>query len=115
MARWWQADDAFFDTLRDREVMGAILAEVAGDTVARANAREKGKTIKAIVRAHLDGSDGRARIEDWVPRWMRFAPSGYTARGGVGTVAAAEILAAIGAGLDEERRTPDPEAERLAA
>ncbi|MGQ4827604.1 hypothetical protein, partial [Enterococcus faecalis] len=46
MARYWQADDAFFSLIRDREVLTAIVAEVAGDTVARANANEKAKTLK---------------------------------------------------------------------
>ena len=89
MARWWAADDAFFDLIRDREVLGAMIGEVAGDLVAKANAGEKAKTLKGIIRAHLAGADGRAKVEHWVPRWMRFAPSAYTARGGVPTVRAA--------------------------
>src|SRR3546814_10268006 len=57
-------------------------------TGAAANANEKTKTIKRIVRDHLDGTNGRQQIIDWVPRWMTFPPTSYTARGGVGTVAA---------------------------
>ncbi|WP_051248758.1 hypothetical protein [Inquilinus limosus] len=37
MAELWQADDAFFDLVRDREVVDAMLAEVAGRAVADAN------------------------------------------------------------------------------
>lgn len=88
MARCWQADDAFFELIRDREVLTRIVAEVAGETVASANAGEKTKTLKRIVRDHLDGTNGRDRRESWVPRWMAFPPATYTARGGVGTVAA---------------------------
>lgn len=88
MARCWQADDAFFELMRDREVLTRIVAEVAGETVASANAGEKTKTLKRIVRDHLDGTNGRDRRESWVPRWMAFPPAAYTARGGVGTVAA---------------------------
>ncbi len=88
MARFWQADDAFFELIRDREVLTAIVAEVAGDSVAAANAKEKGKTLKRIVRDHLDGMGGSAKVEHWVPKWMAFPPSAYTARGGVGTVKA---------------------------
>jgi len=94
MARYWQADDAFFEGLRDKEVLTRIVAEVAGDMVAQANAGEKGKTLKRIVRDHLDGAGGRAKVENWVPRWMAFPPSAYTARGGVGTVEAAQLVAA---------------------
>ena len=95
MARYWQADDAFFDLIRDREVLGRIVAEVAGESVAAANAGEKSKTFKAIVRDHLGGTNGRAKRDGWVPRWMAFPPTAYTTRGGVGTVAAhANALAA---------------------
>jgi len=106
MARYWQADDAFFELVRDRQVLTAIVAEVAGETVAAANAKEKGKTLKRIVADHLSGENGRAKVDNWVPRWMAFPPSAYTERGGVGTVKAhAKVVAA--------RRTddePDPTA-----
>ncbi|WP_313436770.1 ParB/RepB/Spo0J family partition protein, partial [Novosphingobium sp.] len=86
MADWWQADAAFLDTLRDREVLLAMVGEVAGEVVASANGREKGKTLKGIIRDHLAGIDGRVKREGWVPRWMAFPPTQYTERGGVGTV-----------------------------
>jgi len=94
MADWWQADEALFSLLRDREVLGRIVAEVAGETVAAANAKEKAKTLKRIVADHLEGRGGRDKVENWVPRWMQFPPSAYTARGGVGTVAAQAKVAA---------------------
>jgi len=77
MARYWQADEALFESLRDRDVLLGIVAEVAGETVANANAAAKAKGLKAIIRAQLDGADGRVKVENWVPRWMRFAPSAY--------------------------------------
>src|SRR5690606_15682578 len=88
MADWWQADAAFFELVRDREVLAALVADVAGEAVAAANAREKGKTLKRIVADHLDGANGREKRERWVPKWMAFPPAAYTARGGVGTVRA---------------------------
>jgi ParB family transcriptional regulator, chromosome partitioning protein len=123
MADWWEADAAFFDLIRDREVLTRIVAEVAGDRVADANAAEKTRTLKAIVRAHLDGEDGRQKVERWVPRWMRFAPSAYTDRGGVGTVRAASKVEAARALLDENKRSavilalpaPDPETDQQLA
>ena len=95
MADWWQADDALFSLLRDREVLGRIVADVAGETVASANAGEKTRTLKQIVADHLAGADGRAKVERWVPRWMHFPPSAYSERGGVESVAAhAAVVAA---------------------
>lgn len=94
MARYWEADEAFLSLIRDREVLTAIVAEVAGETVARANAGEKAKTLKTIVANHLAGADGRAKVEHWVPKWMVFPPAAYTTRGGVGTVEKAASVAA---------------------
>src|SRR3546814_1387963 len=48
MARYWQADEAFFSLLRDKEVLTRVVAEVAGEEVAAANAGEKAKTMKRI-------------------------------------------------------------------
>ena len=106
MADWWEADAAFFELIRDKEVLTRMVAEVAGETVATANAGEKAKTLKRIVRDHLEGAEGRARVERWVPKWLAFPASAYTARGGVGTVAA---HAKVEAGRTPE---PDPDAEQ---
>lgn len=120
MADWWQPDPVFFELLRDREVLGKIVAEVAGETVAAANAKEPGKALKRIVADHLEGTGGRSKVERWVPRWMAFPPAAYTDRGGVGSVRAAALVAAARPGAPE----PDPQApvpalvperERLAA
>ena len=86
MADWWQADEALFGLMRDRELLGRMVAEVAGEAVATANAGEKSRTLKRIMSDHLNGAEGRTKAERWVPRWMQFPPSVYTERGGVGTV-----------------------------
>lgn len=106
MADWWQADACLFELVRDREIASALLAEIAGEVVAKANEGEKAKTLKKIARDALEGENGRAKVERWVPRWMRFPPAAYTSRGGVGTVAAA---------MGAVRVEPDPEPESLAA
>ena len=108
MADYWVADDAFYALVRDREVMTAILSEVGGATVAQAHAAEKGKTIKGVIGDYLTGSNGRAKVERWVPRWMAFPPSAYTQRGGVATVAAANRAAWLAE--PEVPLDPDPAA-----
>jgi ParB family chromosome partitioning protein len=95
MASVWQADDALLDSIRDREVIGHILAEVAGEETAAANAKATAKVQRGIVRDCLTGSNGRAKVEGWVPRWMAFPPAAYTGRGGVGSVSRAEQVAAL--------------------
>ncbi len=121
MAEWWQADAAFFELIRDKEVLGRIVADVAGEKVAAANRQEKAKTLKKIVTDHLDGANGRVKVENWVPRWMAFPPAAYTARGGVGTVKAYAKLEAAritGDGPDPASpgaAMPPEDRQRLAA
>jgi ParB family chromosome partitioning protein len=101
MAEVWQADAALLDGIRDREVIDAMLAEVAGKEIADANIKETGKVKRQIIRDCLDGTNGRAKVEGWVPRWLRFPATGYTTRGGVASVnrtaSAAEAKTPVGA------------------
>ncbi|MBA2920650.1 chromosome partitioning protein ParB [Sphingomonas sp. MAH-20] len=103
MAEVWQSDDALLDWLRDREVLDAVLGEVAGETVANANASATGKVKRRIIRDCLTGENGRAKVDGWVPKWMAFPPAAYTGRGGGGTVARAAQLV--------ELTAPEPQAE----
>ncbi len=86
MAEVWQADDVLLASIRDREVLDCLLAEVAGERVASGNASETGKVKRQIIRDCLDGANGRRKVDGWVPRWLRFPASGYTDRGGIGSV-----------------------------
>jgi ParB family chromosome partitioning protein len=88
MADWWKADPAFFDLVRDKQVLTGMMTEVAGAAIAGANAKETGKTMKKIIADHLAGAEGRPRVERWVPKWLAFPPAAYTERGGVGSVRA---------------------------
>jgi len=118
MSAAWQPDDALLDMIRDREVLTAMVAEVAGESVAEANAKEKGKALKAILRDSFDGTNGRTKVEGWVPRWMRFPASSYTTRGGVGSVdrtASVETLVALHAEGPAAEVEPEQEPLRHAA
>ncbi|MDX8494171.1 ParB/RepB/Spo0J family partition protein [Mesorhizobium sp. VK22B] len=81
----WQADDAFFELLRDRQVATEILADVGGRLVADGNSSQKLKTQKKIIRDFLCGENGRQKVDGWLPRWMAFPVSSYTDRGGLRT------------------------------
>lgn len=107
MSTVWQADDALLDAVRDREVMGCLLADVAGEEVASANAKATTKVQRGIVRDCLTGSNGRANVEGWVPKWMAFPPAGYTTRGGIGSVGQAARIAELVA----EEAADEPEGE----
>jgi ParB family chromosome partitioning protein len=111
MGEWWEADPAFFDLIRDRETLLAILCDVAGEPVAHAHAKEKSKVIKQLISDHLEGRNGRPSVKGWVPRWMAFPPSAYTERGGVGSVNAHARIVAIQAAMMAQEEVAEPEAE----
>jgi ParB family chromosome partitioning protein len=73
----WEADEAFFTLLRDRRVIAELLVEVAGQEVAQANADAPLKVQKAILHDCIQGENGRAKVENWVPRWLRFPATTY--------------------------------------
>ncbi len=68
----WQPDDIFFDLIRDRATLNAMLAEIAGEAVARGNVAEKAKLQKQIIRDCLNGTNGRSKVENWLPGWLCF-------------------------------------------
>jgi ParB family chromosome partitioning protein len=68
----WQPDDTFFDLIRDRATVNALVAEVAGEAVAKANIAEKAKTQKQIVRDCAAGANGRVKVTGWLPGWLAF-------------------------------------------
>lgn len=82
MSSVWQADNAFFELVRDKKILTAIVAEVAGGAVATANANEKGKVMKAVIGDCLAGRNGREKVANWVPTWLRFPAGSYAERGG---------------------------------
>ncbi|WP_136661350.1 ParB/RepB/Spo0J family partition protein [Nitratireductor sp. XY-223] len=74
----WHADDIFFELLRDKATINAVLKDIAGKDVAEANSQATGKVQKGIVVDCLRGENGRKRIEDWVPDWLKFPFTGHT-------------------------------------
>ncbi len=93
MSSTWRPDGTFFDLIRDRAVLHAMVAEVAGKQCADAHVAEKVKLLKQIVRDCLAGENGRTKVENWLPGWMAFPVRAYTERGGLKT---AEEWARVG-------------------
>jgi ParB family chromosome partitioning protein len=73
----WQPDSTFFDLIRERATINAMVAEVAGKDVAKGNLAEKTATQKQIVRDSLEGRNGRTKVEHWLPGWMAFPFKSY--------------------------------------
>jgi ParB family chromosome partitioning protein len=87
----WQADDCFLDMIRDKATLNAMIAEVAGKDVAKANTGEKTATQRQIIREALAGQNGRKKAEGWLPGWMAFPFAAY----GKGSSGLAEASATV--------------------
>jgi len=114
MADYWMADDAFFEQLRDRDILTALVAEVVDLQTATANAGARGNVLQEIIRDGLDDTNGREKRDRWVPRLMAFPPSAYSARGAVGTVETHQRVEVTRAQLVQASQ-PDMDGKRLAA
>ena len=81
MRDWWEPDDAFFDLLRNKAAVNAMVRHIGGKRVADGNVTATTKAQKKIVRDFL-GGDGRQEVEGWLPRYMEFPFKAYTKGGG---------------------------------
>jgi ParB family transcriptional regulator, chromosome partitioning protein len=92
----WRPDDTFFDLLGGKDVVQAMLADIASPAVADGNRSETSKVQKGIIKDFLHGSNGREHKMDWLPPYFQFPPKVYTEHGHVSVVdkwnMAAELL-----------------------
>jgi len=86
MDKWWTPDDAFFELLRDKPAITAMVEEVAGKTAANEYRTATAKIQKDVIRASLAGTHGRKKVDGWKPRYMRFPMQPYTKRRGLPAV-----------------------------
>ena len=107
----WNDTTVLPDLIRDKQLLNAVVGEVAGEDVAEANAGSTAKVQRGIFVDCLTGSNGRAKVEDWLPRWFAFPPSGYTDRGGVGCIERSERIAPL---LIAAEVDPEPELRQAA-
>ncbi len=91
----WQDDTVLPELIRDKQLLTAIVCEVAGADVAEANAEATAKVQRGILVDCLTGSNGREKVAGWLPRWFAFPPTGYTERGDIGCVERSERIAPL--------------------
>ncbi len=104
---WWTPDDAFFDLLRDKRAINAMVAEIAGTRAAKAALTETAKTQKAIIRDCLTGN-GRAAKPDWRSRWMTTPPGSYVKGAPSAPTDAWGRIAGLFKESEKSRRKADP-------
>ncbi|GAB5469816.1 MAG: ParB/RepB/Spo0J family partition protein [Rhodospirillales bacterium] len=85
LSQSWQADDVFFELLRDKEAINAVVKEVAGKQAADEYVSSTAKVQKKKIRACLDGTSP-AKVKDWTPRYAGFPMKAYTKRGGIAAI-----------------------------
>ncbi|MFG1339989.1 ParB/RepB/Spo0J family partition protein [Xanthobacter autotrophicus] len=76
MGQWWSPEPLFFDLLRDKAAINAMLREVAGPNTADAHLASTAKLQKKIIADCLSGT-GREKVENWLPRYMAFPARDY--------------------------------------
>ena len=82
MAQSWSPDQTFFDLLRDKPAINAMLKQVAGKVTADAHISSTAKVQKKIIQDCLNGTRKGAK-QDWEPNYMAFPMMDYTKRGGI--------------------------------
>ena len=76
MAKYWQPEPAFFDLLRDKRAINAMVADIATPETAQSCLTETGKVQKQVIANRITG-DGCAPNPDWRPGWMQVPPTRY--------------------------------------
>ena len=82
----WRPDQTFFDLLGNKQVLAAILSEIASPAVAEGNKAEPSKVQKTIIKDYLEGTNGRPQNADWLPPYFQFPPNAYTHESGISVV-----------------------------
>jgi ParB family chromosome partitioning protein len=74
LSEFWQPDEAFFDLLRDRRVINAMVADIGSPTLAETCAADTAKAQKMVIGNRIMG-EGCPANPEWRPGWMQVPPS----------------------------------------
>ena len=78
-ADYWSPDDAFFDILRDKPTINAMVKEIAGKSCADGAVTDTAKLQKQIIKNRIAGHGVETASPDWLPRWAAFPAKPYKA------------------------------------
>jgi len=76
---YWTPDDAFFDILRDKPTINAMVKEIAGKACADGAVTDTAKLQKQIIKNRMAGHGVEKASPDWLPRWAAFPAKPYKA------------------------------------
>ena len=72
----WEPDEAFFDILRDKKVINAMVKDIAGKGTADGCLTDTGKSQKQIIINRIAGHRAEAN-PDWRPKWIQVPARHY--------------------------------------
>jgi ParB family chromosome partitioning protein len=108
LGSYWSPDDAFFDLLRDKRAINAMVADIASPSVAENVAKESGKVQKALIKNRIEGVDCTTN-PGWRPGWMQVPPTRLVEGAGSAMVEAWERIAGLFEGENEDNSEPETE------
>ena len=76
---YWTPDDAFFDILRDKPTINAMVKDIAGKSCADGAVTDTAKLQKQIIKNRMAGHGVKEASPDWLPRWAAFPAKPYKA------------------------------------
>ena len=75
MAHYWKPDPAFFETLRDKRAINAMIEDIATPSLAQSCLTDTAKEQKQVLANRIQG-EGCSANPDWRPGWMQSPPTG---------------------------------------
>ena len=73
-AEFWKPDDAFFELLRDKRVINAMVADIGSPSLAETCTADTAKVQKIVLANRING-EGCAPNPGWRPGWMQVPPT----------------------------------------
>jgi len=74
---YWSPDDAFFDILRDKPTINAMVKDIAGKSVADSCVSDTAKQQKQIIKNRIVGHGVPEPDANWRPKWAAFPAKPY--------------------------------------
>jgi len=90
----WRPDDTFFDLVSNKEVINAMLSDIASPAVAQGNRDEPTKVKKAVIKDFMRGLNGREHKAEWLPSYFQFPIKAYAEHGGIAVADSWKTVAA---------------------
>lgn len=76
IGEFWCPDDTFYDLLKDKGLLNAMIAELGGEQVAAAHAKSTGKVMRSALRQLVEKESQKKDRAPWLSRFMQGWPRG---------------------------------------